>query len=63
MHKMPRKAALAAIRSAGAANDQKAFSRLYTENSVSLAAAKAEFEAGRKFAAFIETRDRYAECP
>jgi hypothetical protein len=57
MHKMTRKAAIEAIRSAGASNDQRAFLRLYTENKISLATAKEEFSKGRQFAAFIERRD------
>lgn len=57
MHKMTRKAALEAIKSAGALNDHKAFVRLYTENRVSLATAKEAFAAGRRFAQFIDRRD------
>lgn len=51
MHKLTRKAALDAIRSAGIDNDQQRFLRLYTENRVALAAAKAAFAEGRKIAA------------
>ena len=57
MHKLTRKQALDAIRGAGAANDKKAFMRLYVENRISLSVANAEWSAGRRFAAFIAERD------
>ena len=61
MHKLTRKAALEAIKSAGASNDHKAFVRLYTENRISLSVAKDAFNEGKRFAAAIEKRDRLVE--
>ncbi len=59
MHKLTRKAALAAINTAGIENDQQAFVRLYTENRVGMAAASAAFREGRKIAAhYAAKRER-----
>lgn len=57
MAKLTRKQALEAIKSAGALNDQQSFVRLYTENRISLSAAKEAFAAGKRFTKFIEQRD------
>jgi hypothetical protein len=57
---MTRKQALAAIKAAGASGDQKAFLRLYVENRVALHAAQEAFEEGKRFAAWIKTRDSKA---
>jgi hypothetical protein len=52
-----RESILRAMRAAGAENDKQRFTRLYVENRISLTAANAEWQAGRKFAAFIAARD------
>ncbi len=53
---MKRAAALAAIKAAGARNDQAALVRLYTENRISYAAAMEQFRAGQRFARFVAER-------
>ena len=52
-----RETILRAMRAAGAANDRQTFTRLYVENRISLSAANAEWQAGRKLARFVEARD------
>ena len=48
---MTRKQILAAIKAAGATGNRAAFLRLYTENRVSLSAARAAYDDGSRFAA------------
>lgn len=60
---MTRQKALAAIRAAGTANDQAAFLRIYTSHRISFASAREEFETGRRWARFIETRDKASAKP
>ena len=54
---MTRTAALAAIKAAGAAGDQKALMRLYIENRISYAVAMKAYREGATFARFVATRD------
>lgn len=54
---MTRKQALQCIRGAGATNDKQAFTRLYVENRISLAAAQQAFREGARLAAFVAQRD------
>ena len=53
---MTRKQALAAMESAGAADDRQAFTRLYVENRISLAVANEAWRRGARFAAFVRVR-------
>lgn len=46
MAKLSKERALAAIKVAGASNDQTAFLRIYSENRIGFEAAKAEFAKG-----------------
>jgi hypothetical protein len=56
-----RKAAIEAIKAAGARNDRKAFLRLYVENRISLAAANAAWREGERFGEYIRQRDSKLE--
>ena len=54
MLKLSRKAALAAIKAAGATNDQQTFTRIYVENRISYEVAIAAFREGKSFAKFSD---------
>jgi hypothetical protein len=54
---MTRKQALAAIKGAGASNDQQTMLRLYVENRISYAVAMAAFRDGQRFGAWVAERD------
>lgn len=54
---MIRKQALEHMKHAGATGDRARFTRLYIENRVSLAIARAAFDEGQRLAAWIARRD------
>ena len=57
---MTRKQAMAAIKAAGAAGDQRAFTRIYVENRFSLQVARDAYDEGRRFAEWVKKRDSEA---
>lgn len=53
---MKRRDLIAALKSAGSTGDDRAFLRLYTENRISLDAAKEAYAEGKKLAKSLQVR-------